>query len=88
MIHSDVEVVETIIDKEIVNQGKHFSGNRNDTFFVADLCTVRPIPNTETVFSGSNCNAGTLTKNGFQIRITGHDLFGFDFTCALIIARG
>ena len=59
MIHSDIEVVETIINKEVVNQGKHFSGNRNDTFFVADLCTVRPIPNTETVFARSNRITGT-----------------------------
>ena len=88
MIHSDVKVVEKIVNKKVVNQRKHFSGNRNNAFFVTDFCTVRSIPNAETVFARTDRDACTLAKNGFQVRISGHDFFGFDLARALIVARG
>ena len=57
-------------DKKI-DKRKNFSGNSNDSFFLAQFRLMRPKPITKRIFTIFNRNPRNLTKNRFYVGIAG-----------------
>ena len=71
LTHSNIVIVKNVVRDKKLDKRKIFSGNSNDSFFLAQFRLMRPKPITKRIFTIFNRNPRNLTKNRFYVGIAG-----------------
>ena len=71
LTHSNIVIVKNVVRDKKIDKRKNFSGNSNDSFFLAQFRLMRPKPITKRIFTIFNRNPRNLTKNRFYVGIAG-----------------